>query len=226
MKLLLYCNKQSPNLLRDKENKTIFLGITSRVDNHNYKTEYGMNCAYERECCDALNGKIIGECELKIEEISRVKDIYDDDYFYDTPTLYYDELLKKSCLNNNQLENYLEFNGKAIHIKNFKMYDNPKELDYYHFAPHLICLLKDAPKNMKYVYDYKGGTLKEDFFDKKLMISVSPKEMCNIANGKLEILVRRKITNEVLKDIEIINKEFEKTETNNTELLDDFENIE
>lgn len=79
-----------------------------------------------------LNSKVVARfwCD-KVEEINSYKHWNSDcdyDIHFETETLYYDKLLEKSCLNNQQLEDYLEFNGYAIHISKLEVFDKPKDI--------------------------------------------------------------------------------------------------
>ena len=194
IKLLLYCTKQRKLLLRDKENKAIFLGITSRVDRPNYDTEYGMNCAYERECCEELNGKIIAECEYEVEEIEPYQ--YQPDFYggieigYKTKTLTFEELLKKSCLTFEKLDKYLYCDiGYTIHIKNIDIFNTPREF----LGGKLVFWkeLKNTPQNMMYCYGKNTG-------EKYILISIRPEWLCKILNGEKTIEVRKKVLKEML----------------------------
>lgn len=83
-----------------------------------------------------LNGKVVAKfwCD-KVEEINSYKHWNSDcdyDIHFETETLYYDKLLEKSCLDNQQLEDYLEFNGYAIHISKLEVFDKSKELKEFY----------------------------------------------------------------------------------------------
>ena len=149
----IYCTKEKPYLLREIENKNnIFLALTSRSDCHNYDTEYGMNCEYERECCDSLNGKVVAKFTLN--EISniyasrqgcgRLNNPEDFEWFYslglvadDKNSSVYSQdygvkTEKWSCLSQEELHKYLKYkNGYAWHIDNREIFDKPKELSEF-----------------------------------------------------------------------------------------------
>ena len=179
MKLLLYCTKQ-PSYLYD------FRNITGMFDCYKVKQTHFDNFI--------LNGKIVAECDFEVEKISKVKDIYDDTYFYDTPTLWYDDLLKKSCLTDGQLYGYLENGtGYAIHIKNLNIFDKPKELQLYSSMREEYRAKEKAPQNMCNVY-YDEGT------KHYILISIRPEWLCKILNGEKTIEIRKKILKEMMQN--------------------------
>lgn len=192
IKLLLYCTKS---------NKKLFYDVVSQ------KYMYGLNGKNDK--FNSLNGKIVAECDFEVEEISKVKDVYGDTYFYDTPTLYYDELLKKSCLNNNQLEDYIEFKGYAIHIKNLNIFDEPKELEYFEsYKDDNYNVIEKAPQNMMYAYyitkNYADTIYEKPFvrytYDKYILISIRAEWLCKILNKEKTIEVRKKVLKEMIND--------------------------
>lgn len=165
MKLLLYCTKKKPNL-----NKL-----------------YGKNLFYFGEkLIDLdvrLNGKIVAQCDCKkieriflnfvpkdLEELNKLQSI-----IYMTNNK---ELLEKSCLSVNQIDDYL--NGKigyALHISNLEEFDFQKRLIDFG--------VKKAPQNMMKVFDDKENEY--------VLISIRPEHLANILNGKKTIEVRKKI---------------------------------
>lgn len=169
MKLLLYCTKAKPYLYK------LFtrpFDLTDNKINDNIK----------------LNGKVVAECDFEVEEIYPFyKDFECEDIFYEIPNkLDFDDLLKKSCLDNQQLDDYLYANkGYAIHIKNLNIYKSPRELSSY------TCV--KAPQNMQYVYTC---------YDKNeyVLISIQPQWLCKILNGEKTIEVRKKVLKRMLEN--------------------------
>ena len=184
MKLLLYCTKAKPRLFFDKLKQIFSLGkIKSNND---------------------LNGKIVAECDFEVEEIRPEKywhSTEDFDYIYNTGTLYYDDLLKKSCLMDYELDDYLgcEDKGYAIHIKNLHIFDEPRELSYYYrYCPYRynpLQPIKVAPQNMMYAYNFKDYDEKPEY----ILISIRPQWLCKILNGEKTIEVRKKVLKEMIK---------------------------
>ena len=86
--------------------------------------------------CDRMgltfNGKVVARfwCD-KVEEITTRQDRFKEFMFYET-SLDMEDLLKQSCLDYNELDNYLYGeNGKAIHINDLEIFDKPKELSEF-----------------------------------------------------------------------------------------------
>ena len=94
-----------------------------------------------------LNGKVVAKFTLnKVEEICWKQDLSNpyvsDNYNLETDTLKEWELRNKSCLENEELEDYLGFDesefkalGYAWHIDNLVIYDKPKEIsEFEHYS--------------------------------------------------------------------------------------------
>lgn len=185
MKLLFYCTKAKPYLVKASD----FNGAETK-----YK------CIFQKGTDNPiLNGYIVAEAE--IDRVYRLKIKKNDvPYLNDqyVNTLYYEfTFLKKACLTNEQLIDYLknekgDHTGYAIYLKNVKPFYEPRKLNYYG--------LKKPPQNMCYVrypvpYDNKldGWEVSKD----SVVISIQPEWLCIILNGEKTIEVRRK----VLKDM-------------------------
>ena len=184
IKTLLYCTKAKPILVKNVDGT-----YTTTPNLLPFDTP--------------LNGKIACECEGETEEIQAIKSwnsTEDYDYDFETPTMNYDELLKCSCLDNQQMENYLEFKGYALHLSNVK--DRVMELSdvckYDFWASKMFGIsatekvlyepLEKAPQNMMWVYVKENGK-----WVKYLLISVRPQWLCKILNKEKTIEVRRKV---------------------------------
>ena len=202
MKLLLYCTKAKPYLY----------GMYS-----GFETRYGYHLTNDKNVINAhnvLNGKIIAECDFEVEEIKPEKywhSTEDFDYIYNTGTIYYEDLLKKSCLMDYELDDYLgcEDKGYAIHIKNLYIFDKPRDLrDYYTNRIYTkiedvytdeiqingsewVRPIKQAPQNMMYAFD---GNLQP-----YTLISIKPEWLYKILNGEKTIEVRKKVLKEMIK---------------------------
>ena len=194
MKLLLYCTKAKPYLYFAQESRTLM-----EIDNsfEGYKIT-------NKNVDDYLNGKIVAECDFEVEEIKPEKywhSTEDFDYIYNTGTIYYEDLLKKSCLMDYELDDYLgcEDKGYAIHIKNLHIFDKLRELSDYlnnkywnsHFGNDSV---SKAPQNMMRVYK-----LKDIKWEEYILISIQPQWLCKILNGEKTIEVRKKILKEMIK---------------------------
>lgn len=192
MKLLLYCTKAKPYLVK----RNIFAGVEP-----SYFT-------LKENVDDSLNGKIVAECDFEIEKIMPIN-VSEDDYDYG---LYSGkDLLKESCLSDYDIYEYLRdddgeiFNkGYAIHIKNLNIFDKPKKITAYHCKTNKndeLCLnggcgykfFYKAPQNMMKVYDHWGKG--NDY----ILISVRPEWLCKILNGEKTIEIRKKVLREMIK---------------------------
>jgi len=193
IKALLYCTKAKPTLYN-------VLGkfITTKYMGKDFKQD-GLTHP-------ELNGKIVIECDYEVEEIfeDNLEDARDGylEHFYTLKS--YDDfdegqkvLLKESCLQKHELSNYLGFeNGYAIHIKNLNIFDDPRFIQDYSKNENPYNYIENAPSNMMYAYDVKSF----NNFEKKILISIKPQEMCRIANKEQTIIVRKNVLKEMLKD--------------------------
>ena len=197
MKILLYCTKSKPYI---------------------YPKFWRL-----AEAGDKLNGKVVVECDdYEVEEII-YRETTKNNYSFGTKSISPDELLVNSCLTSFELCQYIGSNrnwvkgkyGKAIHIKNLKVFDKPKELKEFEkivginefetercdFCSKDSCEncrcnyqlvdLDKAPQNMMYVFDGE---------EKKVLISIRPEWLCKILNGEKTIEVRKKVLKDMLKN--------------------------
>jgi hypothetical protein len=193
MKLLLYCCKTKPQL--------------SKVSREYVLIKFKDN----QNVFEALNGKIVAECDFEVEEIRygwypQNIVLKGDHYYtyYKTSKIEPKEFYKKSCLNWEQLNSYLNDydsqkfeGGYAIHIKNLHIFDEPRDIrNYYNIAARTMqdymnqrALVK-APQNMCNAYDvYKNHYI---------LISIQSQWLCKILNGEKTIEIRKKILKEML----------------------------
>ena len=200
-KLLLYCNKARPILRKlDK----YFLG--SHTDGYYWKK--GQTTPY------SVNGKIVAECDFEIEEIKKAN--YDCILF--TNTLDTENLINKSCIDYFKLEEYLKPNwnkeddlqnldtvGYVIYIKNLHIFDTPLELNNFlyeddtegHYGvwevertPANYTIIATDVKDIGGVYCCRGTYGR--------LLALSSHELCDILNGKKTIIVRKRISKEML----------------------------
>lgn len=191
MKLLLYCTKAKPFLINDCSK--------FYLDNkgYNYYWKKGM------VALEHLNGKVVAECDFKVEEIVCVlRNTKKDGFFeeYTTKSLSEKELLYASKIDEISFINYLNSkNGYAIHIKNLHIFDESRELNYYYQLDkkalkeneYEVKAITKAPQNMMYC---------EDGLETKIIISIRPEWLCKILNGEKTIEVRKKVLKEMLND--------------------------
>ena len=169
-KLLLYCTKSKKRLFFDKLKQIFTLG---KVKSNN-----------------GLNGKIVAECDYEVEEIFMG---YGYETFAKTKTMQLEEILKRSCLSENELCDYLP--NYAIHINNLHIFDEPKELsDYCVYTKPTFDknnVIEKAPQNMCRVLTKNGYEY--------ILISIRPQWLCKILNGEKTIEVRKKVLKEMIK---------------------------
>lgn len=223
-KALLYCEKKKPYLYHDED----YCYDTMNTIDLGYKTfEYTNQRVYDDETGKflgwenydywynehTLNGKIVIECDFEVEEIEKGygthhasfdKDGYFDDYCdYMTKTIDEDILLKRSCLNVEELETYNP--NYAIHIKNLKIFDEPKELSEYYSIIDMgggmlgTKPLTNAPKNMMRISVNHWEYCFYNPSDITILIPVTSEEMCRIANKEQTILIRKRVLKEMIK---------------------------
>lgn len=206
-KVLLYCTKSTPYLVKDDfplENEPIYY-IHYKKDPHCYGLP--------------LNGKILAECEVETEELQcacvpyrnknnlgyghyidngvykvnwsskdSINDNLDGDgVVFERNDKYIDTMLKnddlsKMCLSPQQLYDYVGLGNKfyALHVKKLKTFDSKPLTDYG---------VNKAPQNM--MRAYKDGQT-------YILISIRPEWLCKILNGEKTIEVRRKVLKEML----------------------------
>lgn len=206
IRLLLYCTKSTPMLRVAKEE---FKGqkrarCYSKEETKNF-TQY-----IEEEMYEA-NGKIVAECDYKIEALERIGNyirfagVEDGEWLNDR---YYEY---KSCLSEEELFNYIKDKFYAIHIKNLNIFDKAIPLTYYFkYNKQMKNILEKAkryehpndneldkiivdkaPQNMMYVYDCNA---KEEY----ILISIHPEWLCKILNGEKTIEIRKKVLKEMI----------------------------
>ena len=175
IKGLLYCCKAKPSLMKYENIDGYYTDTDPVLDKR-----------------ALLNGTIVAECDFEVEEIDYMK--------AECLTHTYLDLLKKSCLTDKQMYDYLKGkNGYALHIKNLHIFDEPRDIrNYYNIAPRTMadCMnqkaLLKAPQNMCNAYDvYKNHYI---------LISIKSEWLCKILNGEKTIVVRRKVLREMLEN--------------------------
>ena len=104
-----------------------------------------------------LNGKVVAKFTLnKVEEIETRQDRYKEFVFYE---ILFDvsDLLKKSCLDYYELDNYLcGEKGYAWHISNLEIFDEPQELEKYMHIKNYFLGRTYVPQSWCYIeVDYE-----------------------------------------------------------------------
>ncbi len=187
VKLLFYCTVAKPNLYMPYEYEAFDYDEASRF----YLSKQPL-----LECDVMLNGKIVAEAECELVEKNGLDSqnglVFDGGYN------------KETCLTLQELANYVGDNYYyAIHLKNVKPFEIPKELsDYSLFEPN-HCIYRDvkkAPQNMCRIVleDCPFASPKEEY----VIISIKPEWLCKILNGEKTIEVRTSILNALKELIE------------------------
>ena len=201
MKLLLYCTKAKPYLRSHSEYEYNEKGAIPETRKRVF--------TLSRDKCNYYNGKIVAECDYEVEEIEYSLIIANNKpyHYYEPQNTFVDKFYEKSCLNHQQVEEYLGYkNGYAIHIKNLHIFDKPRELSDYYKIDSSITLrevinrtkpvyipINKAPQNMMYCHGKKIG-------ERYILISIKPEWLCKILNGEKTIEVRKKVLKEMLKN--------------------------
>lgn len=187
IKLLFYCTITRKRLFFDKLKQIFTLGLKKSKND--------------------LNGKIVAECDFEVKYFSY--------RLFECLTHNYLDLLKKSCLNDEEMYDYLNGNdGYAIHIKNLHIFDKPKELKNNGYKvrdrkndketqifkvdewqPIAFKYIEKAPQNMCKVYRLNNN---EEEYDEYILISIRPEWLCKILNGEKTIEIRKRILREMI----------------------------
>ena len=181
MKILLYCTKGKPYLYQG-------FAKPFHTKDKNNPLNYRWHLLKTKTSA-TLNGKVIGECDFEVEEINFTG--YGCGCGYHPTKTSQFELAINSCLYNfEDMDDYLKGkSGYAIHIKNLKIYDTPKELNEYFNGNEEY--INKAPQNMMYCNDLFGKLY--------ALISIRPEWLCKILNGEKTIEIRKKVLKEMLK---------------------------
>ena len=211
MKLLLYCTKGK------KQGELLAKDLVS----NKWKLWYGTY--------NAVNGKIVAECDFEVEEIKYHFGYYNMGDWFEC------YILENACLNYKELDDYLQASknydekkivkpcGYGIHIKNLHIFDKPKELKdlepkrEIHQCIHGNFIIDEeleipikAPQNMMRVKlrkSYYNGiatsnddiNANEETLEDYILISIRPEWLVNILNGEKTIEVRKKVLKEMIK---------------------------
>lgn len=183
VKVLLYCTKAKPYL-------------------DEFQNLYAIHKTWLGKPDKPLNGKIVAKCDIETEELFVKKDIG----WASTSGMTEEEILHKSQLRKNKLNEYLGNNGYALHISNLAIFKKPKELNNYRidntktygsfgwaFEEHeKYSSLQKAPQNMMRVYDPCDAD-ENGAGELCVLISIRPEWLCKILNGEKTIEVRKRI---------------------------------
>lgn len=158
-----YCSKDTKNLLH--KNCADIYWIEDK-DFRNKNKQLGL------QNLPTLNGKVLFKFRCyKVEEIPSCQfSVY---YFPYTETLDDYDLLDKSCLTKEEIDDYLGYDkeGYAIHISDLEIFDKPKELSEFRYA---VC-----PKTNCEYCEY-NKTVEGDLYCTRKTLTKAPQSMCYI----------------------------------------------
>ena len=183
IKALLYCTEAKPSLYK------------------NYLSGKGeFVLAAKRNVlprAKVLNGTVCFECEIE-----KAEEIYFDpifDWFFMTKTFGESSLEKRSCLSNEELNDYDP--RHALYLKNVKAIApmpitalarrDPTGLN---IAEGLASGMFRAPQNMSWAWAWNDEERK---WERVLVLSIRPENVCNIANWLKDIETRRVVVKEI-----------------------------
>lgn len=202
MKLLLYCTKAKPYIMKYKDGK--------------YKEIASFYSKQDLATYDLLNGKIVAECDFEVEEITigRSYGFNPNMCIISTKNLQPIELLSKSCYESyDDLLKYLKYDfdndygnhkkpyGYAIHIRNLHIFsEEERENNVYRNIENGKPLLGKTMQEVGIweIYDPPVNGPEVEHFVGKFFIPVSPQEMCRIANKEQTVIPRKKVLKEML----------------------------
>lgn len=187
IKCMLYCTMADPYLT-----KVVESGRYSTVGKKDMRT---LGYATEGELKEAsLNGTVCFECEIeKVEKIVVAPFPFaNGDYQYGTKTLTPDALEARSCLSVRELNDYDPWH--ALYLTNVKEIKPFKITKLWKCKAHPFGSyhLSRAPQNMCYGDWWNGME-----WERVLVLSLRPKNLCNIANGLKDIETRGQVVKEI-----------------------------
>ena len=145
---MLMMNKKKK--LEVRKGTALYKAIQKLIDENGYADIY-VYCTKDKSGDN--NGNVIGRCYApqislkviggrgkvifkfrcyKVEEIETSHDRFDEEIWYSTGSMEEEDILEHSCLNSDELDNYLYGEkGTAIHISDLEIFDKPKELSEF-----------------------------------------------------------------------------------------------
>ena len=188
IKVYLYCVNAKPYLTKVVELGRYYAVGKKDMKTLGYKTEGELKEA-------SLNGTICFECEIeKAEEIENTLLHMAPTFMHETKTLCDSELLRRACLTPEEADEYMP--KHALYLENVKEIKPFKitELWKYKVHPFDPYHLSRAPQNMCWAWRWNDEERK---WERVLVLSLRPKNLCNIANGLKDIETRRVVVKEI-----------------------------
>ena len=145
----IYCSKGN------KKNWHLIEVVDTDTGCESYEYDYYIGSKGYLDWC--LDGKVVAKFTLnKVEEIETRQDRYKEFVFYE---ILFDvsDLLKKSCLDYYELDNYLcGEKGYAWYISNLEIFDEPQELEKYMHIKNYFLGRTYVPQSWCYIeVDYE-----------------------------------------------------------------------
>lgn len=194
-KLVLCCN-----------NGNSYLKKTRHLDKSDEEQFYFTDKTNELEI-PTLNGMVLAECDCIVGDIhvgcrEKAPSIcYLSNRFW---TMDEEDILKRSGFTDKELDKYLSSNpknkchGYMLKLENLNIFDKPKNINEYYSIEDIGGMLfthelTKAPKRMCYVSinHWEYAVYNPD--DLRIFISLSPERMADVLNGKLDILIFKKV---------------------------------
>lgn len=179
-KLVLFCKKAKPYLKKSYGFDEV---------NYTYELSNNTTCPYTLSgTTKPLNGMVVLECDYQIEKIEGYG--YGD--YYATKSAWHNI---EFGLGNMNVDDCLKGkSGYAIHIKNLKIFNEPRRLGGYNkiinttYGEEPDAELDKSPKKM-----IDCCRLENNGWKRKKMLSVTSEEMYEILKGEQTIIIRRSV---------------------------------
>ena len=193
IKVYLYCVNAKPYLTKVVELGRYYAVGKKDMKTLGYKTEGELKEA-------SLNGTICFECEIeKAEEIENTLLHMAPTFMHETKTLCDSELLRRACLTPEEADEYMPKHALYLeNVKEIKPFNigelarrDPTGLN---IAEGLASGMFRAPQNMCWAWAWNDEERK---WERVLVLSLRPKNLCNIANGLKDIETRRVVVKEI-----------------------------
>ena len=192
IKVYLYCVNAKPYLTKVVELGRYYAVGKKDMKTLGYKTEGELKEA-------SLNGTICFECEIeKAEEIENTLLHMAPTFMHETKTLCDSELLRRACLTPEEADEYMPKHALYLEnvkeIKPFKIPSLELMKDNVSTSRIPVKSLSRAPQNMCWAWAWNDEERK---WERVLVLSIRPENLCNIANGLKDIETRRVVVKEI-----------------------------
>ena len=192
IKCMLYCTMAKPSLYK---NPTWKIGEWYRRHDPEFLTGDKKNLRNIK----ILNGTVCFECEIeKAEEIENTLLHMAPTFMHETKTLCDSELLRRACLTPEEADEYMPKHALYLEnvkeIKPFKIPSLELMKDNVSTSRIPVKSLSRAPQNMCWAWAWNDEERK---WERVLVLSIRPENVCNIANWLKDIETRRVVVKEI-----------------------------